>query len=228
MNLTVRQMVTLAWGYRDNQIIGGPSWMAQDRFIINAKAETNAPPDQLRLMLRALLAERFQMHWRDEKRELPGYALIVATKDGKPSPRLKTVDCAARKAATPAPLPTAGASAQMPCGAISSQVINSSQRLRGALPMSSLASLLGSIGGLGTVVDRTGLTGTYEIELEIGSILGSSLQAAAPGVPGTPSPAVAEGPSLLSTIADLGLKLERRREQIDVLVIDSIQQPDED
>ena len=107
------------------------------------------------------------------------------------------------------------------------------------LPLATLASLLSSSVG-GTVLDRTGLTGTYDIELPM-SMLTGSLQAAAPSASPNPNPnpnpnaGVSlptlpgnDGPSVFEAVKDLGLKLERRREPIDVLVIESVEQPDED
>jgi uncharacterized protein (TIGR03435 family) len=103
------------------------------------------------------------------------------------------------------------------------------------LPLATLASLLSSSVG-GTVLDRTGLTGTYDIELPM-SMLTGSLQAAAPSGNPNPNPNAgvslptlpgSDGPSVFEAVKDLGLKLERRREPIDVLVIESVEQPDED
>ena len=102
------------------------------------------------------------------------------------------------------------------------------------MTMANFATLLGSIGGLGLVHDRTGLTGTYHIELDASpSTLfrsTSSLAGVALGGPASENllPTVGEGRSLDAAIGDLGLKLERRREPVDVLVIESISRPDED
>ena len=90
------------------------------------------------------------------------------------------------------------------------------------MPLATVVSLLGSSVG-GTILDRTGLTGNYDIELEFS--LGSSLQAAAPGAT---LPTSVDGPSIFSAVQDLGLKLERRKEPTDVIVIESVEQPDED
>jgi uncharacterized protein (TIGR03435 family) len=103
--------------------------------------------------------------------------------------------------------------------------------------MSNFVSLLGSIGGLGLIHDRTGLTGTYQIELDASpSALIRSLSMAqamaglslSGGSEPNLLPAVAEGRSLDSAVRDLGLKLTRQKEMVDVLVIDSLSQPDED
>jgi uncharacterized protein (TIGR03435 family) len=95
--------------------------------------------------------------------------------------------------------------------------------------MTNFVSLLGSLGGLGTIHDRTGLTGTYYIELDASpTALLRSLSASQITSSDNLLPTVGDGRSLSSAVQDLGLKLERRREPVDVLVIDSVSQPDED
>ena len=64
-------------------MVGGPSWLTSDRFDIVAKAPDNASPEQMPLMLRALLADRFKLVVHTESRELPIYALVLARGDGK-------------------------------------------------------------------------------------------------------------------------------------------------
>ena len=102
--------------------------------------------------------------------------------------------------------------------------------------MANFVSLLGSIGGLGLIHDRTGLTGTYQIELDASPtalLRSSALALALSGLNNPLSgdnllPQVGDGRSLDSAVRDLGLKLARQKEMIDVLVIDSLSQPDED
>ena len=97
--------------------------------------------------------------------------------------------------------------------------------------MANFASLLGSIGGLGLVHDRTGLTGTYHIELDASptAILRSaSLLGGLNSSSENLLPNVGDGRSLDSAVKDLGLKLERKKEPVEVLVIESVSQPDED
>ncbi len=94
-NQTARNLIRNAFNLQPYQMIGGPDWMDSDRFDIAAKAADTdldekgmMPMPQFMLRLQALLEERFQMvtHW--ETRELPVYALIVAT-DGKLGPKMK-------------------------------------------------------------------------------------------------------------------------------------------
>ena len=84
---------------------------------------------------------------------------------------------------------------------------------------STLASLLGSLGGLGQVQDRTGLTGTYRFSLD-SSVIEGRLSASLPSTGDSLLPNVSSGGSIASAVQDLGLKLERRKEPVDVLVIE--------
>jgi uncharacterized protein (TIGR03435 family) len=81
-NVTLKMVIALAWRLQEFQISGGPAWVGSDRFDIEAKAaERNADPDQLRLMLQSLLADRFQLRFHRETKESSVYALVVG-KDG--------------------------------------------------------------------------------------------------------------------------------------------------
>jgi bla regulator protein BlaR1 len=76
-NASLHMMIQNAYNLRPFQVVGGPSWLNVDRFDINAKA-TGATPEQVRLMLQRLLAERFKLAVHRETRELPLYSLVVA------------------------------------------------------------------------------------------------------------------------------------------------------
>lgn len=227
-NLPLRTIVIQAFGgLREYEMSGGPGWLTTDRFTITAKAEGNAPRDQVMLMLRALLVDRFQMKYHVEKREVQAYVLTVATPPWKPTPRMRVVDCSARGAKPPAG-PGPISMAQMPCGG--TMLSTNGIQARG-VTMTNFVSLLGSIGGLGVVHDRTGLTGNYHIELDASptALLRSMAAFNAANTPGGDLlPAVGEGRSLGAAVSDLGLKLDRQKETVDVLVIESVSQPDED
>ena len=92
-NVTLRMLVKTAYTLHDDQIIGGPDWIDADRFDIAAKSESIATPsafrDRARLMLRPLLADRFKLAVRPERRELPVYALVRASTNGQFGPQLR-------------------------------------------------------------------------------------------------------------------------------------------
>lgn len=112
-------------------------------------------------------------------------------------------------------------------------MLGSSGMIQGrGMTITSFVSLLSSLGGLGLIHDRTGLTGTYNIELDV-SVTTLLRSASLSGLlnPSSPEnllPNVGEGRSLDAAVGDLGLKLSRQKEPVEVLVIESVSQPDED
>jgi uncharacterized protein (TIGR03435 family) len=91
-NVPLRLLIRNAYQLQDFQIVGAPGWIASERYDIVAKAEDGTPietptldrtaPSRVQLMLRALLAERFQLAVHNETRELPIFALVLARSDG--------------------------------------------------------------------------------------------------------------------------------------------------
>src|SRR5215831_17068444 len=68
LNTTLKELITVAYSLQDNMIAGGPPWIAIDHYDLIAKAPPNTPMDTLRLMLRALLAEKFKLAVHTENR----------------------------------------------------------------------------------------------------------------------------------------------------------------
>src|SRR3989440_499776 len=87
-NMAARQLVTFAYQLGQFQLVGGPSWLADDKFDITAKMEGNpewegpgsGKPDPIQLAMLTLLAGRFKLKGHAEARDLDGYALML----GKP------------------------------------------------------------------------------------------------------------------------------------------------
>ena len=79
------------------------------------------------------------------------------------------------------------------------------------------------------VVDRTGLTGLYDFELQFSMGGQMPLITQAPGAGGATTTApVDDGPSMFDAVRELGLKLESERGPVEHLVIDSVERPTED
>ena len=76
-NMTLSQCIQWAYNVPGFQVTG-PSWIESERYDIVAKAAGPAPNDQLRLMLQTLLKERFKLTFHRDRKDLPGYALLVA------------------------------------------------------------------------------------------------------------------------------------------------------
>jgi uncharacterized protein (TIGR03435 family) len=110
-NATLRVLIRHSYGVQDSQITGGPSWVNSDRFNIIAKGDVGQSPafpvqladgqSRLQLMMQALLAERFKLVVRKERKESNAYSLVLARSDGRLGPALRRsdVDCAALAAA---------------------------------------------------------------------------------------------------------------------------------
>jgi uncharacterized protein (TIGR03435 family) len=84
--LTTGELIQRIYAIQESQVAGGPPWMNSDRFDIAAKVETDTPPgtDQLWLMLKRLLADRFVLKFHRETKMRQGYALVP----GKTGPKL--------------------------------------------------------------------------------------------------------------------------------------------
>ena len=229
-NMPVRPIITFAYQLAQYQLVGGPGWLASDRYDLIAKLEGDpgpvfAPggtaPNPMQLALRNLLEDRFKLKVHRETREMDIYALVMAKPGGGPGPNLKptTQDCAAAAAAAQrGAQPPPGAATGVPfCG-----IQGGPGRIRfGGLPASALAQAFSGPAGR-MVVERTGLTGAWDFEL--------SYAAEGRGAPGgaDAAPADPNAPSLFTAIQEqLGLKLESTKGPVEVLVIDSVERPTE-
>jgi uncharacterized protein (TIGR03435 family) len=227
-NVTLRMLLRQAFNVQEFQITGGPDWMASDRFDVIAKApEGEFTADLMRPMLQSLLAERFKLVVHNETREMPIYALVKARADGKLGPSLSqaAVDCAAvmrgRRGGPPPTPPQPGQ--KIECGFM----IGPGRLNAGGMPMSSLAQTLSpQVGRI--VLDKTELTGNYDFELTYSlEGLGSIFPGGGPPlINGAPAPIDPNQPNLFTALQEqLGLKLDSQRGPVDVVVIDSVQQP---
>src|SRR5580704_1936669 len=84
-NVPMKVMIVMAYHVRPDAVTGGPGWLESDRFDVVAKALQTTSPDELRLMQRTLLAERFKLAIHTDQKILPAYALVL----GKTAPKLE-------------------------------------------------------------------------------------------------------------------------------------------
>ena len=85
--ISLKELLVEAYGVSYYQISGGPEWLNAELYDVEAKSETPASADQMRLMLRTLLTERFKLAIHRERKEMRVYALTV----GKGGPRIHAV-----------------------------------------------------------------------------------------------------------------------------------------
>jgi len=188
-NLDVYSLIRGAYGLRDLQMSGGPAWIKNRRYDIQAQPAQSATPvprEQVNRMVQALLEDRFQLKWHRETREAPAYALTIGAhgpklppaREGRGRPRMGDLD----------------------------------------VPSMSLDQLCQTLEfELGrTVLNRTGLSGPFVIQLQYDS---------------ERAPAAnrdASRPSLFTAVQEqLGLKLESIRAPVEMFVVDSVQAPSE-
>jgi bla regulator protein blaR1 len=224
VNVPLRLMIRNAYRVQDFQIVGGPDWLSTARFDVVAKAEGGNPSqEELQLMLRSLLADRFKLVVRPDTREMPTYSLVPARADGKTGAQLRKSDANCGPATAPGAPPAPG---QLPsCG---SMLGFGNLKARGST-MAALASTLSTFAGR-IVVDRTGLAGGYDVDLnwtpdQISRPAGGGDQPVqVNGVTVDPN-----GPSLFTALQEqLGLKLESAKGPVDVLVVERAEKPAED
>jgi uncharacterized protein (TIGR03435 family) len=76
-NVTLKRCIRGAYGVPEAQILGGPNWLDQNRYDIEAKASGSVGDHELMIMLQSLLADRFNLVLHREKRALAGYSLVL-------------------------------------------------------------------------------------------------------------------------------------------------------
>ena len=202
---------------RKAMLAGYPAWVGSERYAIEATAPLHATKDQFRLMMQALLAERFHLKLHFEEKEEPVLAMTLI-KPGKPGPKLipheQGLACDAKPLADTWPQECYSFAAR-PKG----ELFQGGSR---ATPMDLIAKFLGSVAGsegeIGrTVVDQTGLPGRWDFTLEV----------ARPGRAAMPDGGTV-GPTVLEGMQEqLGIKLKPMRLVIPVPVLDHVELPSE-
>jgi len=199
-------------------IPGGANWVDPEHFDIEAETEGNPTVEQKRLMIQSLLLDRFKLTMHHETRQLPEYALVLS-KAGKTGsqlqPHASDTKCVDVPAGLPNPPIVQGAANLPPCGGL--RVVGS-DLIGQNVTMEKLAATL-SVLVERKVINRTGLTGTYDVTLHF-QIVPLEAEASAPD-PSAP-------PSIFTALqGQLGLKLESTKGPVDVIVIDHVEEPSE-
>jgi uncharacterized protein (TIGR03435 family) len=203
--MPVKSLIQVAYRIKPFQITGGPSWLDSAPYDIEAKPDNpaNAPPWQQ--MLQALLADRFQLKFHRETKELPVLALVLARKDGKLGPNLtqwKEGTCVDRNQPPPATK-----SAGPFCGGGNGRGTISGL----GMPIGGLASVLSMTLGQ-SVVDHTGLAGKFDFKVQF--------------TPDDRRTADSPDPSLFTALQEqLGLKLDSQKGPVEIFVIDRVEKP---
>jgi uncharacterized protein (TIGR03435 family) len=224
-NMPLKELMTLAWRIQPFQVSGAPPWLDSAHWDISAKAETTPKQGELQLMLQALLADRFQLLTHHETKELPIYALVLARKDGKLGPTMteaKEGGCTKFDPTQPRTPPEPGKPPVLNCG---QQMMGFRNLSAVSIPIANMVPMLSRMLGR-TVIDKTGLTGNYDITMEW-TPDDAQLSMLPPDVP-RPPPPDNPGPSIFTALQEqLGLKLESQKGPVDILVVDRVEKPSE-
>jgi len=221
-NIPMQFFITQAYSIKDFQLSGAPAWLMSERYDIEAKAEGNPSMSEMLPMVQALLEDRLKLKVHRETKEQQVYALIVA-KAGKLHEA--EGECPPRPSTPPPPpepdkLPTGfcGGFFMFP-GHLSGQKVGIAQL------MDPLSRFTGRV-----VLDKTNLTGKYDIDLQYTPEGGQFPTPPGGGDPGLPPlpPIDPNGPSLFTALQEqLGLKLESQKGPVEMIVIDHVERPSE-
>lgn len=223
---TLSMLMQYAYGLlSEDQVTGGPEWVKEDRFDIQAKMseadaaamEKLSPADakaRRALMLRALLAERFKLKSHSETKQVSIYELVVA-KGGS-----KLIDAAT----DPSDKLEKGQDGKPLTGMLRFQKETS---IAQGYSIRSLADFLSSpVAGVGRpVVDKTGLTATYDFKLNW-SVYTAQIMVRNGSAVG--SAAGDDAPSIFDALKEVGLRLQPATGPIEIIVIDHVERPSAD
>ena len=207
-NVTAQQLIVYAYRLRTFQLASGPGWLGSDRFDIQARPPENATQDNP-ARTRALLRDRFNLVVHTETKEEQVYALIVDRSDGRLGPQLKpsTKECQPSQPGTPSA-----------CGMNTSVNDAAGTLIGNGQTMEQLVASLGSFGLNRMVLDRTGLTGAYDIQLKW-----------RPENLGSTGAQTSDLPSIFAALQEqLGLRLDSQRGPVEFLYVDKIERPTPD
>lgn len=221
VNAPAIQFISQAFGLPRYEVFGVPDWANSEGYDLVAKAPAGVElGDTIGVMLQSLLRQRFKLQTHTETRDLPTYDLVLARADHRLGPSLTraSVNCESPIRTQP----PQGADTEGPACAMLGTPGRYMVRGYG---IAALARILGSPVGR-PVIDRTGLTGTWNVQVEFTPdrmpLIGSS--GLPPGAT-LPSP---DAPTLFTALEEqLGIKLVPGRGPIEVLVIDHIERPSE-
>jgi uncharacterized protein (TIGR03435 family) len=220
-SISLLDLINYAFDMRAFRIFGADGWPSTEQWDISAKADRPLNLAEMRTMVQQLMADRFALKIRRETRDLPIYHMVVARDDKRLGPQMKpaAVDCEPfRSGQRPMQEAPRDENGFPRCGTRFSIGAGIRTARYDGTPTGRLAAFLQTDVNR-AVVDKTGLTGSFDIELTF-----ADEQFVLP-----PGATRREGVSVFTALQEqLGLKLESARGPVEVLVVDSAQRPTPD
>jgi uncharacterized protein (TIGR03435 family) len=221
-NANMVDLIRMAYGFDQDKILGGPNWLEMDRFDVIAKMPADTTPETQKLMLQALLEDRFKLVTHKDTRPLPTYALTVGKK-----PQLKEADGTEESGCKPQA--ASGAPAE---GGVRLMMGNANgttttlnlgpgmtiqymcRNMTMAAFAAGLRGMMGANVGPNPVLDETELKGNWNFDLKY------SMQMMGPMMNDT-----SDRVSIFAAVdKQLGLKLEQKQVPTPVIVVDKVNQ----
>ena len=194
---TMVDLMVAAYGVEADNVLGGPAWLETDRFDVIAKAPPTTSTETIKLMLQALLADRFKLTVHTDSKPVQAFVLTV----GKGKPKLKDSESSENTGCEPQD--------QKSTPGVIQYIMVSCHNVT----MEAFAGILHDFAGgylTSPVVDSTGLKGSYDFDFKW---TGRGQLAAAGD----------DGISIFDAVdKQLGLKLDLGKAPMPVLVVDSV------
>jgi uncharacterized protein (TIGR03435 family) len=225
-NVTLQTLIRDVYRVQESQIAGPADLLNSDRYDIEARMEKSVADELRKLdpyqslperqrMLQSLLADRFKLTLHRESKELPVYALAIA-ENGPKLQEAQPGDTYANGIKGPNGRPGGPGNIRIGRDTLTGQALSMADFVR------ALSDQLGR-----PVLDKTGLTGRYDLNLQWTPDDSQLPMFKATGTPSA-SQSAASGSSLFTTMQDqLGLKLESQDSPVEILVIDHVEKPSE-
>lgn len=206
---SVEDLISFAYEVQAKQIVGAPEWINTERYDIEAVPDAAGTPNpaQIRTMIQKMLADRFQLKFHHDQKELPAYVMTV----GKGGEKLKPTEMNG-------PLP--GLGLRPASGGLGFHVVNAT--------IGDFTGFLQTLVLDRPVVDKTGLTARYDFDVTFApddsQFNGHPPRFPAPSGGTTPEPT--PQPNLFDALQQqAGLKLSAEKTSVDVLTIDHVDHP---
>ena len=230
---TLRNLLMVAYSVKNYQV-SGPAWLDSERYDVLATCAPGTTKEQVAVMLQNLLADRFQVKVHKETKDLPLYELTVAKGGPKLKPYVDDPNEPKFDPGQPPPLPPPGKDGALPKPPPG---MNLMMIMNGKLHMVSRKTTMARLADQlsnnlrNPVVDKTGLTGDYDVDIEFST----EGLAGVPGLPGGGPPGGPGGPgigpgpggdtndapALITAVQEqLGLKLDQKKGPLDLVVVD--------
>lgn len=223
-NVSAKLLIQTAYGIREDLISGAPGWADTARFDFEAKVAgvdvdylKKLSPEQRRSMLQPALADRFKLKVHNETKQLPVFELVLAKSGSK------------LKEATPGDTYANGIKGVDGKGRVGTMRMRPGEVAGQGVSIASLVNLLATQLHQ-TVIDKTGLTGTYDLNLTWtpDQDSGPMFKGGETSTQRTEPAPDSAGPSIFTALQEqLGLKLQSTKGPVETIVVDHIEMPSE-